>query len=213
MALILHRAGIISGLMPSLSYRTHAVDASDLTTYSFAGVDIGTADAVRYVIVGVAARNTTADRTISSATIGGVSASIVVDGSSSFSQCAILMAAVPTGTTGTIAITFSAAQLRCGIAVWAAYNLQSATAVATLATTSATLDVNAVTNGFVVGVTFGVSQTPVWSGLTQDLADTVIESTNEFSAASASLLAAATPRAISRSGAGTTPYSAIASFR
>ena len=199
--------------MPSLVYRTHATDATDQTTYSFASVDIGAADATRYVIVALAARNSTADRTVSSATIAGVSASIVADGSAANTQCAILMAAVPTGTTGTIAITFSAAQLRCGIAVWAAYNLRSATAIATLATASATLNVNAVTNGFVVGITSGISQTPVWSGLTEVLVDTSIETTFEMGAASASLVAEATPRAISISGAGTTPFSAIASFR
>jgi len=199
--------------LPSLSYRTHAVDATDLTTYTFSTIDIGTAGSNRHVIVGVVARNGTANRTISSATIAGVSASIAADGSGGNTEAGILIAAVPTGTTGTISITFSAGQLRCGIAVWAAYDLTSATAFASLATSSTTLDINTPADGIIVAVSMGVSTTPVWSGITEVLPDTVMESTSEMTAASASLISAATPRAVSRSGAGTSPYAAIASFR
>lgn len=202
-----------SAVIPTLSYRTNAVDATNLTTYSFASVDIGTAAANRHVIVGVVSRNASAARSVSSATIAGISASIVADGVVSNSQAAILIAAVPTGTTGTIDITLSGASERCGIAVWAAYGLLSATPVASLNTASGTLDINTSANGIIVAVNLGVSQTPVWSGITAALVDTVIEGLIEYSAASDSLTPAATPRAVSRSGLGTAPITAIASFR
>lgn len=202
-----------SAVIPTLSYRTNVVDAANSTTYTFNTVDIGTAAANRHVIVGVVSRHASVANTVSSATIAGVTASIVADGVISNSQAALLIAAVPTGTTGTIAITLSGGSERCGIAVWAAYGLLSATPVASLNTASGTLDINTSANGIIVAVNLGVSQTPVWSGITSVLADTVLEGLNEYSAASDSLTPAATPRAVSRSGLGTAPVTAIASFR
>lgn len=91
---------------------TPTVDTTDLTTYSFAGVSIGTADATRRVIVAVGWFSTTA-RTLSSATIAGVSATIhVTSGAGAggrFNGCALISAQVPTGTTASIDFTLSGA--------------------------------------------------------------------------------------------------------
>ena len=106
------------------------VDASDLTTYTFSSQNLGTAAPDRHIIVGVAARKGGSATTISSVTVGGVSATIVDQYSNSDSNSnisGIAIASVPTGTTGDIVVTFGAQMVRAVIAVYRATNLSSAT--------------------------------------------------------------------------------------
>jgi hypothetical protein len=216
MSLFNHRFGLMSkapAAPPTLTYVTNVVDTTNLVTYTFTGVNIGTAAANRYVIVGVASRHQSFSRTIVSASIAGVAAAVIADGDISRSQAAILIALVPAGATGDVVIQFTAVAERAGIVVWTAHGLSSPTPVDFLNTASGTLDIDTAADGIVVAVNLGVSQTPSWSGITEDLPDTVLEGLNEYGAASASMTAAATPRAISRSGLGTVPVTAIASFR
>ena len=64
---------------------------------------------------------------VSSATIGGISATIHVDnvaGTTNFRACAIISAIVPTGTTASIVINFSGGSVgRCGIGAWSCTGL------------------------------------------------------------------------------------------
>jgi hypothetical protein len=216
MSLFNHRFGLMSkapAAPPTLTYVTNDVDATNQVTYTFPGVSIGTAAADRYVIVGIVSRHASFSRTIVSASIAGVAATVIADGDISRSQAAILIALVPAGTTGDIVVEFTAVAERAGIAVWAAYGLSSPTPIDSLNTASGTLDIDTAADGIIVAVHLGVSQTPVWSGITEVLADTVLEGLNEYTAASDSMTSAATPRAVSMSGVGTVPVTAIASFR
>src|SRR4051812_18535293 len=80
--------------------------APSLATHTYAGVNFGTADATRRIIVQVAWN---AIATLSSATIGGVAATTHVNGlGPNLEKISFISALVPTGTSGTIAITFSA---------------------------------------------------------------------------------------------------------
>jgi hypothetical protein len=96
---------------------------TNLTTYTFTAASLGTAHADRYVIVGVASVAGFA-RTISSATIGGVAATLNHNQNLGFTG-RIISAAVPTGATGDVVLTFSGAMTSCAIGVWAAYNIGS----------------------------------------------------------------------------------------
>src|SRR5262245_51584457 len=114
-----------------------AVSASDTvnrTTYTFTGLSIGAADATRRVICAVHwDANSVGGQTISSATIGGVSATIhgtaIDETSGSYVQ--FISALVPTGTTATVSVTFGGGNAACFVAVWRQINESSSTPFAT----------------------------------------------------------------------------------
>lgn len=117
-----------------LTFQTSAVNSANLTTYTFSAQAIGTAAADRYVIVGISYGNNSA--TVSSVTIGGVSATSIVVAAGTAGGwgtigAAIFIANVPTGTTADVVVTLSAGQNRCGIGVWSATGMSGTTASAT----------------------------------------------------------------------------------
>lgn len=96
----------------SVSYLGNTASVSNNTTYTFSGESLGVAASSREIFVAVSWNGGVALRTLSSATIGGISATIQVqDGVSNGTTlslgAAIISAAVPTGTTGNIVCTFS----------------------------------------------------------------------------------------------------------
>lgn len=94
-------------------------DATSQTTYSFTSQNIGNRpSATRRIIVCVGGYRD-AGGAVSSATINGVAATIHVSDNSAYQSMAIISAVVPTGTSVTIAITWSISQAACGIAVFA----------------------------------------------------------------------------------------------
>lgn len=155
---------------PSVVYQTNVGSTSDLTTYTFTAAAIGTASPNRAVVI-VAATVGAALRTISTVTIGGVSASLVKQQTQGFSDTEMWIAAVPTGTTGDIVVTYSAGTLRCGVGVWAVYNLQSMTALTTSGSTASpnSLNLNTTANSIVIagcGTTSGGTSFS-WAGVTE----------------------------------------------
>lgn len=117
-----------ASVLPTFTYNGTAADSTDLTTYSFAGVSIGTAATNRLVYVQVNF-NAAAARRISSATIGGISATII-DTAGQGNGTFVIYANVPTGTTATISITFDAVCTRCVIGSYSLFNLKSQEPVA-----------------------------------------------------------------------------------
>lgn len=116
-----------------LTFREQRVNASDLTTYTFSAVNIGSPDAGRTVFVAVTGAGT-AGRTITGVTIGGVSATQAIQQAHSASESAVVAifaADVPTDSTADIVVTWSAGQLRTGIGVWTANGISSLTPVDT----------------------------------------------------------------------------------
>ena len=114
------------GAAKSISFIDTAILTTNLTTYSFTGLDFGAAQGDRYII-GVAVSGT-AERSISSATIGGVAARVVVSASGGGAvdrNAGIVIANVPTGATGTIAVTWSSGCAHCAIGWWRATGLLS----------------------------------------------------------------------------------------
>jgi hypothetical protein len=98
-------------------------DTSQLTalsTYTFSGENFGAAASTREIFVGVSWAAGALTRSISSATIGGVAATIqrqtnLSDSVSQSVGAAVIFAAVPTGTSGDIVITFSGGNTACVI--------------------------------------------------------------------------------------------------
>lgn len=198
---------------PTLTYRGHAETTVDGTSWTTGSIAIGDASATRWVIVLV----------YSSAIASGIVCSASGQAltqlfSSDSGRIKAFIGQVPAGTTSTFTVT-SGASLFSGLAVYTVENLASSAVRASAVWTTAaggTLDVDVLEGGFVVG--FGYSnQAPAftWSGLTKDH-ETLMESANDHTSASASGLSAATPRAVSvavTAGGGNTTRGFVLSMR
>jgi hypothetical protein len=104
----------------TLTYLSHTTNAAGQTSYTFSSVAIGGPGLIAIVVHAEAS----VGRTFSSATIGGLSASIAVN----FSQLsspgpgsittAIIYRRITAGTTANVILTFSGAMSRCSIGAW-----------------------------------------------------------------------------------------------
>lgn len=156
----------------TFAFLQQATSTADSSSYTFASQNLGAADAARYIIVGIQCRRTLNTNTISSVTVGGVTASLVVTADrGNQSKCAIYIAAVPTGTTGDVVVTFSGTANRCGIALWSAVGISSATASDTdssITGTAPTMSIDVPAGGFAVAVGCeNALTTATWTGLTE----------------------------------------------
>lgn len=170
----------------SVTFLQKAGTGTNATAYTFSSQSLGTADADRYIIVGIVSRDTGQSTTLDSVTIGGVSATIVVnhrnlDGGGNTSFAAIAVANVPTGTTGDVVVTFSQETLRCGIGMWRTVGIDTTptdTGGSSADDPTTSLDVSA--GGIAVGIAMASNgtSTTTWAGLTEDWDDsTDVEST------------------------------------
>lgn len=103
------------------SYLGQAVDATNGTTWTFAGFPLGVADDDRDVVVAVDLRSSGTLRTINTVTIAGVTATRMTRQTQGVTGCLDLWKAkVPAsaGTSGSIVATASGTSLNCGIAAW-----------------------------------------------------------------------------------------------
>jgi len=119
-------------IIPSISYLDKYTDSSDLTEYTFSDISLGSPNSDRYIVVSAFSRKAGATFTLSSITIGGVSATItkqVTNTITNSDAVAIAIANVPEGTTGNIVVTWSTEVLRCAIGVWRITGLDSVTAL------------------------------------------------------------------------------------
>lgn len=153
--------------------------ATSRTVWTFSTMSIGTASATRRVICLVSGRSSTNSRTVSSATIGGISATIDIQttaSSSGSTVAAIIAATVPTGTTADVVVTFSGAMSEGDCYVTSLDNLVSVTPVDTAGvnqtsgntiTTGANVDWQA--GGYVIAYTsnFTTGSTTTWTGATE----------------------------------------------
>lgn len=163
----------------AISYTDFEIQDSAATTFTYTSKAIGAIDGNRRVIVATGS-TVNASRTVSSVTVGGISATQAVtaesSGSGVYARTSIWIATVPSGTTANIVVTYSASVNRSAISVWAAYGLQSSTATSTGSSSSssdpmtASLTIN--TGGIGVGMAhnyYGGGHTSyTWTNLTED---------------------------------------------
>jgi len=161
----------------SYSFLSQYADGTNLTTYTFSGKSLGAEASDRYIACTVNGRSSDGGaRTISSVTIGGVTAtaagSIVAN---SGSHCAIYIAAVPTGATGDIVVTWSSTMGDCTVALHRATGVSSTTPTSyvTDTTTALSQSINVNAGGFAVGIstTDDGAATATWSGITERFDD------------------------------------------
>jgi hypothetical protein len=156
------------------SHTANTVDTASASSYSFAAQAIGAAASDRYVVVGVAGAGTAvALREVTAMTIGGVAASRLVRAVNATEQhyiSEIWAAAVPTGTTATIEVTFNAAMSQCHIGV---FRLVGSPGTADATATDTTGDpqsasINVPAKGAVIAIASeGASGTWAWTGVTE----------------------------------------------
>jgi hypothetical protein len=173
-------AGGVGG-SAAITYVATTPLTTNLTTYSFVGASLGTVSSDRYVVVAATTEPLTGTQ-VNSATIAGVSATITKQdqGGGGGALTAILIAAVPTGATGTIDITYDNSCKNCSISVYTITGLASPTATATQFNRSADPNFSLVVSagGVALCVAASVANTScTWSpaGLTEN-ADSFNES-------------------------------------
>lgn len=183
MRIIYFRRKVASSASKVLTFQNSYTDTTNQTTYTYSSCSIGTAASDRRVHVGGWSSNNT--RTVSSVTIGGVSATInIQSGGVGNGTSFIATANVPTGTTADVVVTWSGAQIRSAIGVWSSTGLTSDAAIDTDSSTAdpATVTLTTVSGGFVIAVKHnqGDVATFTWSGtgVTERFELTNIEATN-----------------------------------
>lgn len=163
-------------------------DATDLSTYTFSSVNLGTADSDRTIVILVTGRsNDGGSRTLDSATIGGVSATINVQATSNGNVCAIISADVPTGSTGNVVLNFSSTMTGVDISTYRVLGMSGTTATDTGSSTASplsdTLNMNAAGVCFAVAKNDNGSSNASWGNVTEDF-DTTDAIGNDISGAS-----------------------------
>ncbi len=178
------RGGLFTGSMmmggsvtpATITFTETGVSATDGTSFTFSGKSIGTAAANRKVAVAICGRkDTTGAYSVSTVTVGGISASQIVDNFAEVGGIilgvALWQADVPTGTTADVVVTFSANTLDCGIGLFAVYGAAAAAdATATSTANPCTTTINVPANGVSMGVatTYTTNPTYTWdAGLTE----------------------------------------------
>lgn len=162
-----------------LTFLQAAADTTDVSTYTFAGQNLGTAAANRYIIVSILSRKAGAATTLTGVTIGGVAATIVRQQAftdTNTNVAAIVVANVPTGATGDIVVTFADAMVRCMIGVYRATGINPTATFSDYSITTP-LQTSMVIPGNGFGIAAGMStsnSSATWAGLTEDF-DAVAE--------------------------------------
>lgn len=204
--------------MASFTFLQSTDDAANSSTYTFASQNFGATDAARRIVVCVNGRAGSAGSTISSVTIGGVSATIHVqanNGASASCTSCIASALVPSGASGSIVVTFSATMLRANVAAYRSVGYEAA-ASSTTTFTGASLPVSASLNVLAGGVALGTAINGgndlgwVWTGLDED-SDGVVEFLS-YTTAHKSFGTAQTPLAISVTNTGASNFDPLGVF-
>lgn len=173
----------------ALTYLQTATDGSSQTTYTFSSQNIGTAASNRFIIVTITGRSGDGtNKTLSSVTIGGVTATLAASGQwNTGNFCGAACANVPTGTTGDIVVTFSDTMSACSVSAYSENGLSSATVIGSGGTTSDAGSITVVTStgGVIVGIAKDDDGTATctWTGLTENF-DSQDGDSNDISGAS-----------------------------
>lgn len=191
------------------------------TVFTFTSKAAGAAASNRYLLAAISGRSGSTATDITSVTIGGIAATNVIrvfgaGSGSGENVTAIYIAAVPTGTTATVVVTFNVNFARCSVSLYRAVDLVSSTATATasslVANPTGTFNVSA--GGFAIGAAYTQATSSfTWTNLTENV-DTTTNFTNTYTAASSNFATAQTSLAITATPASSVaPTGVFAAFR
>jgi hypothetical protein len=205
-------SGIGAAKPTAVAYQAFAGSSIEASSFTFSSQAFGTASSDRVIIV-VVTLNHTSTRTISAVTIGGQSATILVQQASGDLTCGIVAASVPTGTTGSVVVTPSASCDACGVAIFSSTGLAGPVAVDTDSNTDlSALTLNMDPGGFVIAACVNQNdRTTTWSGATEAVEDSFDEG-RLLSAASDIILSSAVTVQPTLSGAASPTVFVAATF-
>jgi hypothetical protein len=158
--------GAVAGLSgPTIEHIASTADSSNNVIYTFAGQSFGATSADRRIIVAVGGGHGSGNLSLSTVTIGGVSATIHVstdnNGNTRNGHAAVASAPIPTGTSGDIVVEYATDALNmqeCVISVYRATNLTSGTPFDTATSDNASaLLIDIPANGFLIACAATVS--------------------------------------------------------
>lgn len=178
-------ASLFRARSPDILFLQSAVSDINLSSYTFAGQNLGPASPDRYILFGVALRDEAggAAETVSTATIAGVAATKIVEiAPTGRVSASLFIAFVPTGTSADVVINATNGCSGAGVSLLRITNLSNTTAFDTATSAAAnpaslTLDVPA--GGFAVAVDLiysnaNGSATAAWTGLSEN-SDLILE--------------------------------------
>ena len=161
----------------TITFLQCATNTTDGSSFTFSAQNTGTASSDRATIVGILVEDAALVHSINSVTVGGDSATEVVDqgGVGSTLNSAFYILANPSGTSEDIVVTPSETVTSMSVCVWQANNLESTTATDTASDSDTdanpmTLDLDVSADGIAVAVCADVSAssaTYTWVGLTE----------------------------------------------
>lgn len=198
----------------AITYLNTNVDTAIKTTYTFSSVNLGDAATDRVIIVGIGGTSGSS-RSISSVTIGGVSATASATANTSWAIVnSIWYAAVPSGTTGDIVITFSGSMAQCVVNTFRmtgqTSNTPATTGTDTTGSTTSDPNINVTAGDVIVSHVVGADGASMaWTGTTE-VDDRQVEGHN-FSAALHTAVSTESPhsiQAVSTTSTGITGVSA-----
>ena len=175
--------------LSTANYVTQVSSTANASSYTFSGVDIGTATSNRLVVVCASGGSNTAGD-ITGISIGGNAANLIAKTTISDSEdpaTVMYGLLVTSGTSADIVVTFASTKNRCQISVYDV-KVSSTTAVSTTTdndnSNPATASVNVKYGNSVIAITSGNNSTTVsWSGLSEDM-DVALENNQTTSTAS-----------------------------
>jgi hypothetical protein len=166
----------VEAVPPTVSFQDGTGNGTSLTTYTFSSMTVGSTTDPHKCVIGVGAGDGNTGKTVSSITVGGVSATVIVSHRLNFDPANIVeMWQVEgiTATSGDVVVTWSGGMNRCTCIVYEVLNAASAvTASGADSTGSSTKSVSLSipANGVAIGISgnFTGAQTTTWTNLTED---------------------------------------------
>ena len=225
-AFVINPYSFAAANITDFAFVASATDNANASSYTFSNVSLGAEDANRSIIIAFATRVGSASTSVSSATVAGISATSIVQhfaiddaGGTNTDDVAILVAAVPSGTTGTVVINLTNGGVRGALSV---YRVVSKTALTTIDTAtfgggaSASMSVDVEPNSIVVAVgssRLGGSGGHTWNLSNTDVNIGVESNAMTFSTASEQPTAASTKTYTASASTGFFMVTAAASFK
>lgn len=184
-----HSVGMFAAAARSMDYIGSASSDSDETVYTFAAQGLGAPHFARDIIVALNSRATGA-RTVSSVTVGGISASIIGDaainsGGGNTSMSAFYWCRIPAGTAADVVVTFSNGMSRASISIVRSllYDLAAPTDHETSTSAAPAVNIDVENEGVVLATGLSVNTaTATWTNL-DELVDSSFSGESAFSTA------------------------------
>jgi len=177
-------------------------DSTDATSYTFSSEAIGSPKENRVIALCIGSRSA-GSTTVSSVTIGGVSATKQVEYrnlTSGTTLANIWTAEVPTGSTADIVVNFSGSVYRCGVGIYRIVGISSQVPYSSNGATANNVSINMNTPNVEAAViamcTTNADGSTTWTGLTEDC-DFIMDGNRIMSTASDLSEIEETPKSIS----------------